>query len=69
MWPFLYAVIGAIVIAFGAAWLLNTQQQTAAEAFATSATRVGDPGHNLTGPYDNLVGPGTGTNTPKSGGI
>jgi hypothetical protein len=69
MFPFLYAAICSVAIAIGAAWLLNTQQRTAAEAFATSATRVGDPGHNLTGPYDNLVGPGTGTNTPKSGGI
>jgi len=34
----------------GPAWTsLNAQQKSAAQAFATSGARVGDPGHNLTG--------------------
>jgi hypothetical protein len=69
MWPFVYAVICAVVIAFGAAWLLNTQQETAAVAFATSATRVGDPGHNLVGPYDSSIASQTNPDGQPSGGI
>ncbi|MEN9707701.1 MAG: hypothetical protein RIQ68_109 [Pseudomonadota bacterium] len=47
MKAFISAVIVAVVVAVGAAFVLNTQQQTADKAFATSGARVGDPGHNL----------------------
>ncbi len=44
---FLSAVAVAVILAVGASFVLNTQQQTAANAFSTSGARVGDPGHNL----------------------
>ena len=47
MKAFISAIIVAVVVAVGAAFVLNTQQQTADKAFATSGARVGDPGHNL----------------------
>ena len=47
MKAFLSAVVVAVVLAVGASFVLNTQQQTAANAYATSGARVGDPGHNL----------------------
>lgn len=49
MKAFLAAVIVAVAVAAGAAYVLNTQQKTAAQAFATDGARVGNPGHNLTG--------------------
>ena len=47
MKAFLSAVAVAVILAVAASFILNTQQQTAANAFATSGARVGDPGHNL----------------------
>ncbi|MDP2358815.1 MAG: hypothetical protein Q8M31_22550 [Beijerinckiaceae bacterium] len=49
MKAFIASVAFALVVAGGAALILDQQQQTAATAFATSSTRVGDPGHNLIG--------------------
>jgi hypothetical protein len=49
MKAFLSAVIVAVVLSVGAAYVLNTQQKSSAQAFATSGSRVGDPGHNLVG--------------------
>jgi hypothetical protein len=49
MKAFLAAVIVAVALASGAAYVLNTQQTTVAQAFVTDGVRVGDPGHNLTG--------------------
>jgi hypothetical protein len=50
MKPFLLSVIVAVTLAIAAAALLNGTQQRAYEAYATSGTRVSDPGHNLVGP-------------------
>jgi hypothetical protein len=49
MKAFFAAVVVAIVIAAGAAWILNHEQRTVAQAFVTDGVRLGDPGHNLTG--------------------
>ena len=49
MKAFIASVAFAIVVAIGAAFVLQQQQQTAASAFSTDATRLGDPGHNLIG--------------------
>ncbi len=49
MKAFLSALIVAACLATVASYVLGTQQRTAAQAFATSGARVGDPGHNLTG--------------------
>ena len=49
MKAFVSAVIVAAILSAGAAYVLGTQQKTAAQAFATSGARVGDPGHNLVG--------------------
>jgi hypothetical protein len=49
MKAFLAAVIVAVAVAAGASFVLNTQQKTVAQAFATDGARVGDPGSNLTG--------------------
>ena len=42
------SVLIAIVIGVAAAFILNSAQRPAYEAFSTSSTRV-DPGHNLVG--------------------
>ena len=39
----------AIVIGVAAAFVLNAAQRPAYEAYSTSSTRVGEPGHNLVG--------------------
>ncbi|WP_372424786.1 hypothetical protein [Salinarimonas chemoclinalis] len=50
MKAFLASLVVALVVAVGAAWLLETTyQSTAADAYATNGARVGDPGHNLVG--------------------
>ena len=49
MKAFIASVAFALVVAVGAALVLDQQQQSASSAFATSSTRVGDPGHNLIG--------------------
>ncbi len=49
MKAFLSAVIVAVILSAGAAYVLNTKQQSSAQAFSTSGARVGDPGHNLVG--------------------
>jgi hypothetical protein len=49
MKAFVSAVIVAVCLAAGASYVLNTQQKSAAQAFATTGARVGDPGHNLVG--------------------
>ena len=49
MKAFAYAIVGLVIIAAGAAAVLNTEQTLAYKAFATSATRVSDPGYNLVG--------------------
>ncbi len=49
MKAFIASVAFAIVVATGAAMVLEQQQQTAASAYSTSGARVGDPGHNLIG--------------------
>ena len=49
MRAFLASIAVAIVIAAGAALVLNADNRPAFEAFKTSGARVGDPGHNLVG--------------------
>ena len=46
----LLAVVAAVVLGAGAAFVLSQSQETAYEAYATTGARVGDPGHNLVGP-------------------
>jgi hypothetical protein len=50
MKPFALSVIAAIIVAVGAALLLNHFQEFAYQAYSTSGTRVSDPGTNLVGP-------------------
>jgi hypothetical protein len=45
----LASLLAAIVIAVAAAFILNTTQRPAYEAYATSGADVRDPGHNLVG--------------------
>ena len=47
MKAFISAVIVAVIVAVGAAFVLDSQQKTADKAFAPSGARVGNPGHNL----------------------
>ncbi|MDQ4059724.1 MAG: hypothetical protein M3145_01265 [Pseudomonadota bacterium] len=46
----LLSMVVAIALGVAAAFVLNGNQRSAFEAFSTSGTRVGDPGHNLVGP-------------------
>lgn len=50
MKAFIAAVIFSALFAVGAAIVLGTVQQPGHVKFTTSGARVGDPGHNLTGP-------------------
>ncbi|MBV9066439.1 MAG: hypothetical protein JOZ84_03910 [Methylobacteriaceae bacterium] len=49
MKAFALAILGLVVFAVGAAAVLNSEQTLAYKAFATSSTRVSDPGYNLVG--------------------
>lgn len=42
-------IVGAIVLGVVAAIVLSAVQEPAYEAFATSSTRLSDPGYNLVG--------------------
>jgi hypothetical protein len=46
----LAGIVVAIAIAVGAGYLMNVEQTPSWQAYSTSSTRVGDPGHNLVGP-------------------
>jgi hypothetical protein len=50
MKSFLAALVVAAVAAVAVSMLLNMVQRPSSVAFTTSGARVGDPGHNLTGP-------------------
>jgi hypothetical protein len=55
------AVVIAIVLGVAAAFILESTQTPAYEAYSTSGTRVGDPGHNLVGPnWSGNARPGNG---------
>lgn len=41
--------VAALIIGAVAGLILRQEQRPAWQAFASSATRVGDPGHNLVG--------------------
>jgi hypothetical protein len=47
MKAFWLSVAVALALAVAAAALLNQQQMTVADTFATEGARVGDPGENL----------------------
>jgi uncharacterized protein involved in exopolysaccharide biosynthesis len=42
-------IVAAVVLGVVAAFALRATQEPAYEAYATSSTRVGDPGQNLVG--------------------
>ena len=44
------AILVAVALGVAAALVLDRTQRPAYEAYSTSGTRVGDPGHNLVGP-------------------
>lgn len=50
MKSFVIAIVAALALGLLAATLLNSNQRFAYQAFATSGTRVSEPGHNLVGP-------------------
>jgi hypothetical protein len=50
MKSFIAALLFAVLAAVAVSMLLNTFQRPSSVAFTTSGARVGDPGHNLTGP-------------------
>jgi hypothetical protein len=45
----LTGIVLAIVIAVGAGYVLQAQQELSWQFFSTDSTRVGDPGNNLVG--------------------
>ena len=47
MKAFLFAVVGALVVAGLGGWALSTAQTNSAARFTTESVRLGDPGHNL----------------------
>ena len=47
MKAFLFAVVGALVVAGLGGWVLLTAQTDSAARFTTESVRLGDPGHNL----------------------
>lgn len=46
----LVGIAAAIVIAIGAGFVLQSDQEPAWQVYSTTSTRVGDPGSNLVGP-------------------
>ena len=57
----LASVLIAVVLGVAAALILDSTQRPAYEAYSTSGTRVGDPGHNLVGPnWSGNAQPGNG---------
>jgi hypothetical protein len=46
----LASALAALVLGVGAAFILNTIQEPAYEAYSTTGARVGEPGANLVGP-------------------
>lgn len=50
MKSFIAAVLFAVVAAVAVSLVLKTVQRPSSVQFSTSGARVGDPGHNLTGP-------------------
>ena len=46
----LIGIAAAIVIAIGASFVLDAEQQPAWQVYSTQSTRVGEPGDNLVGP-------------------
>jgi hypothetical protein len=59
MRSFILAVLIACGLGLAAASVLNTEQKTAAQAFATGGARVGDAGNNLVGDWGNHPGQGS----------
>ncbi|MBS3650011.1 hypothetical protein KEU06_15465 [Pseudaminobacter sp. 19-2017] len=57
----LTGIVVAIVIAVGAGYVLQAQQEPSWQVFSTESTRVGDPGHNLVG--QNWTGEPRGSST------
>ena len=49
MKAFALAIAGLVLVAAGAAAVLKNEQTLAYQAFATSSTRVSNPGFNLVG--------------------
>lgn len=45
----LTGIVLAIVIAVGAGYALQAQQEPSWQVFSSDSTRVGNPGHNLVG--------------------
>lgn len=60
----LAGIVVAVVIAIGAGYIMQAQQEPSWQVFSTDSTRVGDPGHNLVGqnwtgePGDSSTGSG-----------
>jgi hypothetical protein len=46
----LTGIVAAVVLAVGAGYVLQREQERTWEAFSTGSTRVGNPGVNLVGP-------------------
>jgi hypothetical protein len=46
----LVGIAAAIVIAIGASFVLDAEQEPAWQVYSTQSTRVGEPGDNLVGP-------------------
>ncbi|ACL60127.1 hypothetical protein [Methylobacterium nodulans] len=69
MKAFAVAVIMAVALAAGAAFVLTSNQKYAYEAFATSGARVSNPGTNLVGPHwtGNVTEPAAGLKTEAAG--
>jgi hypothetical protein len=47
MKAFLFALVGALVVAGLGGWLLSMGQTDTSARFTTESVRLGDPGHNL----------------------
>lgn len=62
----LIATLAALVLSIGAAMILRTGQEDSWQAYSTSSTRVGNPGHNLVG--QNWSGEPGGGGTAAEGG-
>jgi len=62
----LTGIVVAFAITIGAGAYLSAQPTVSWQAFSTSSTRVGDPGHNLVG--QNWTGDPSGDTAPEHKG-
>ena len=59
------SALAVLALGYAAAFILGMEHESAFEAYSTSSTRVGDPGHNLVGQNWNGLSEGENAAGPR----